>query len=161
MSMIMTHSEFKDNGIQLAAFANEFIVECPSCSKRSKVISDVPQSEGTADVFSLTAPRKIACGSCGYSRNWDQQQYAIYSEAFDWYFGLPLWLQMPCCGETLWAFNERHLEFLESYFNATIRRQTPNVNKSLVSRLPKWMKDAKNREQIQKGLQELRKRLRN
>ena len=43
----------------------------------------------------------------------------------DWYFHLPLWLQAPCCGETLWAYNAAHLDFLfENYVRATLREHS-------------------------------------
>src|SRR5260370_39279346 len=66
----------------------------------------------------------------------------------DWYFQLPLWLQTPCAGEILWAFNSAHLSFLESYVPARDRRRLPNVNRSAASRLPMWIKSAKNREAV-------------
>ena len=61
----------------------------------------------------------------------------------------------------LWAFNRRHLELLESYVEAKLRERHEDedqgwANTSLVSRLPAWMKSAKNREEVLKGLARLR-----
>ena len=70
------------------------------------------------------------------------------TDAVDPWFGLPLWLRTSCCGEVLWARNAGHLQFLANYVGATIREREPNQNSSIVSRLPKWMKAAKNRTTI-------------
>lgn len=70
----------------------------------------------------------------------------------DCYFGHPLWLQTPCCGETLWAYNQPHLEFLKAYVRATLRHRQPNHNQSLASRLPRWIKLAKHRDEVLRAL---------
>lgn len=58
----------------------------------------------------------------------------------DPYFHLPLWLQVNCLGKTLWAYNERHLDELDRYVRVLVRERTPNVNRSVASRLPAWIK---------------------
>ena len=78
---------------------------------------------------------------------------------FDWYFRFPLWLEISCCGETLWAYNEKHLEFIEKYVAAKLRERVPNINKSLASRLPDWIKRAKNRDEILKAIGKLKEKL--
>jgi hypothetical protein len=80
-------------------------------------------------------------------------------DAVDPWFGLPLWLQTSCCGELLWARNTSHLEFLANYVAATLREREPNQNGSTVSRLPKWMKSAKNRGAIMACIAHLRETL--
>jgi hypothetical protein len=76
-----------------------------------------------------------------------------------WTDDVSLWLKTNCCGNTLWAYNKEHLDFLESYVSASIREQVPNINKSLASRLPTWIKSAKNRETVLKCINKLRKKL--
>ena len=61
--------------------------------------------------------------------------------AVTWCFGLPLWLQTACAGETLFAFNPRHLAFLHSYVSAELRERGPSTA-SAASRLPGWLKRA-------------------
>jgi hypothetical protein len=81
----------------------------------------------------------------------------------DWYFHLPLWLQTPCCGETLWAYNARHLDFLEDFVRAALRERTRGEhgwrNQALRTRLPKWMLAAKNRPDVLRCLGHLRDKL--
>jgi hypothetical protein len=72
----------------------------------------------------------------------------------------PIWLrlslQRPCAGEILWVFNEPHLSFIENYVGAKLRERLPNMNRSLASRLPKWMLSAKNRDAVMDATAELR-----
>lgn len=68
---------------------------------------------------------------------------------------------MPCCGETLWAYNEAHVAFLEQYVAATLRERRSHRwgwgrNSSLESRLPRWIQAAKNRAAVLKKLALLR-----
>ena len=81
----------------------------------------------------------------------------------DRYFHLPLWLQTPCCGETLWAYNAAHLAFLEDFVRAQLREHARGAhgwrNQALANRLPGWMQDAKNREDVLRGVERLREKL--
>jgi hypothetical protein len=54
----------------------------------------------------------------------------------------------------LWALNEDHLSYLEEYVEATLREAYPNS--TMASRLPDWMKSAKNREDVLKCIRKLR-----
>jgi hypothetical protein len=77
----------------------------------------------------------------------------------DWYFHRPLWLQTPCAGDTLWALHAKHLAFLERYVRASQRRRTPNVNRSAASRLPGWIKGAKERDDVLHAIERLKTQL--
>jgi DNA-directed RNA polymerase subunit RPC12/RpoP len=157
---------FRDYTTYLAEFENEIWVRCPRCDRpvRSRRLDD-----------RLTW--RIACPHCSYTHtasrlaqhqkpmpwwtgNW-WTEYRNHRGAVDPLFGLPLWLQVPCCGEVLWAYNEAHLEFLETYVRATIReRQGGKGNHhGMATRLPRWMKLAKHRAPILKQIQHLRDRL--
>ncbi|MFI6507876.1 hypothetical protein ACIBCT_09745 [Streptosporangium sp. NPDC050855] len=59
----------------------------------------------------------------------------------------------------LWAYDAEHLDFLERYVRAFIREREPNRNGSLASRLPAWLKDAKNRDLVLTRCATLRVRL--
>jgi hypothetical protein len=76
---------------------------------------------------------------------------------------LSLWLQTPCCGHILWAFNYAHLSYLESYVEAEQRDRTQTTygwsNSSLASRLPKWMIASKNRDDVLKAIKKLRDKI--
>ncbi len=138
-------------------FTDEFLVVCPRCSCMALVRPSA-----------AAPPPRFTCGNCGSSRDWTRTstgvlfsrsardwpegQYAIGDSA-DPYFHYPLWLQAPCGRHTLWAFNRRHLQFIHDYVAAKDRRRPPQQTKDpfntlLASRLPRWMKLAKNRETV-------------
>ena len=149
-------------------FVDEFLVVCPSCSERAVVTT-----------AAASRPPRLACTRCGLSRDWKSDrrgvltsgrastwptgQYAIGDSA-DPYFHLPLWLQAPCATRVLWAFNARHLAFLRDYVSATDRRTvgaTPRGprNALLASRLPRWLKLAKNRSTVLQAITRLEGKL--
>jgi uncharacterized membrane-anchored protein YjiN (DUF445 family) len=103
--------------------------------------------------------RKLSCLHCSYTSIYNERRQRR-GGPYDWYFRLPLWLQTPCCGEILWAFNEEHLNFLEQYVTEKQRRkfhvEGQIRNGTMASRLPNWMKSAKNRDQVLKGIERLK-----
>lgn len=126
------------------------LVMCPKC-----------QSKAVVTLCSEEA--RLSCSSCGYNQaklNGKRTFYWGAENPTDSYFGIDLWLQTDCVGESLWAFNKRHLEFLENFVSAKHRQRNPNnetwMNSSLASRLPKWLKSAKNRDQILKAIEVLK-----
>lgn len=151
--IIAKNDRFSDNGELIYAFVDEFLVVCPKCKSLAKVTSPETDSEKLA--AKLFAPRKVLCLSCVFRDTWNKSSISIGGN-FDWYFKLPLWLQISCCGETLWAYNYKHLEFIENYVAAKLRERKPHINKSTVSRLPQWIKSAKNRDEILKATAKLK-----
>ena len=97
---------------------------------------------------------RLVCPKCGYSKDLGTDGWSS-GTATDIYFGLPLWFQTPCCGETLWAYNRPHLAYLKHYVEANLREEGAAGRRGLASRLPKWMKAAKNRDEVLKCLQKL------
>jgi hypothetical protein len=70
----------------------------------------------------------------------------------DPHFGLPLRLATNTRHGTVWAYNQRHLNELSGYVTAKLRVRQNAGNRAMFSRLPKWMKLAKHREEIAKAL---------
>src|SRR3546814_16538385 len=70
----------------------------------------------------------------------------------DPFFGFRVWYLIETSHGTLWAYNLAHLTVMEQYIASRQRERNglPLKNKSLASRLPQWMKDAKNRELLLK-----------
>lgn len=140
---------FRDYKTFLAEFETEVLIHCPQCDRcaRSIYIKD-------------KLIWQIACIHCGYSKTSDGK-IKRYGIAIDPIFSLSLWLQVPCCGEILWAYNIPHLEFLQQYVQATIREGQGNTRRhySMAVRLPRWMKLAKNRKSILREIQHLKAQL--
>jgi len=124
---------FDDTGESYSDFLNKRIVYCPSCSFPVDLVNN-----------------KIACLKCGFNKVFRK----IISEG-----DLKLFLEIECCGHLLWALNYEHLNFLESYVESSLRERIPNINQSMASRLPNWIKDAKNRITILKCIKKLREEL--
>ena len=148
---------FRDRGEHLYDFMDEFLVHCPACSGCARVL---PTAHSDAGMFS---PRRVVCGACGHSSAWEHGAVS-HGVDHDPYFRLPLWLSTPCCGETLWAYNARHLEFVTGYVRAELREKRLGPegtlrNTTLANRLPRWMKLAKNREKVLRAMEKLRERL--
>jgi hypothetical protein len=152
-------SRFQDAGQTIYDFGDEFLVHCPRCGQRAKVAPVAAAAESGATA--LFSPHRCVCPACGFIQEWRGKRLSIGRDAVDWYFGLRLWLQTPCCGHILWAYNAEHLAFLEAYIQATLREQrsVPNRNRALTSRLPLWMKRRQNRADVLKGIARLKRLL--
>lgn len=123
---------------------------------------------------SLFAPRRIACGACGAIRSWPPTgkkagPKTVRLDAHggvDPYLGEPLWLQTPCRGHLLWAWNGRHLDELERWIGADLRERTrtpgpaaTDRHETMLESLPDWMTAAAARDDVMQGLARLRSRL--
>jgi hypothetical protein len=146
---------FRDKGELIYDFTDEFLVECPKCDGMAKIVL---AEHYPVKKIRLFAPRRMVCLNCPHTDSWAGRKTAGGRGATDWYFGRPLWLQTGCCGNTLWAYNTRHLDLLESYVAARLRERKPKV-KSVASRLPNWMKLAKNRPKILRAIGKLKEKL--
>lgn len=150
-------------------FMKDIYVVCPSCG--GQAIIKCPEFS-----FRHTNEHKIklVCTKCGHSKRLDEKRNSILSTSsnkvitgryfiiggtIDPYFHLPLWLTRNCCDNILWAYNYEHLEFLRGHVDAKLRERNTQAmaNKSLGSRLPKWMTSKKNRETVLKCIDELKK----
>ncbi len=155
--MMSPQSRFKDSGETAYCFADESLVHCPQCNMKSLV----KYLEPTTD----TVPRwRFTCTHCGH--NAIRTTRGNVGQPVDPTFGFPLWLACNCCAETLWAYNEKHLEHIEAFVGATLREtffgtDPPSgyANGSLASRYPKWMVIASNRDAILRGCKVLRAKL--
>lgn len=146
----MSH-RFQDSGQALYKMMD--VVCCPCCQRSARVFSLGEQK------LALFGPKRLVCANCGYSKDWKKSAVCIGGRV-DAYFRQPLWLQTPCCGQTLWAYNERHLKYLEDFISSDLRERIPSTNRSIASRLPAWMKNAHNRNDLLKGIKRLKQKLR-
>lgn len=142
----MSEMRFKDSGERIYDFLfNQYIlIECTGCKKCAKGIRKNDSSFGYT----------IQCKYCGILSN-----PMIGSWGNGTFMGLNLWLRTNCCGNLLWAYNKEHLDFLDGYVKSSLRERIPNINQSLASRLPDWIKSRKNRKELSKGIHKLYSRL--
>ncbi len=54
---------------------------------------------------------------------------------------MELWLQTPCAGRVLWAFDAAHIAALELHVGARLRMDPvgPGTAVTMLARLPSWM----------------------
>ncbi|MGP5210674.1 hypothetical protein ACTXJ5_07760 [Psychrobacter alimentarius] len=154
----MSEKRFKENeenrlSISTPTNGDPTLVYCPKC--RSKAVITLHNDEA-----------RLSCPSCGYHQAKLAERRTFHWSAenpTDSYFGANLLLQTDCSGKSLWAFNNRHLEYLEDFVSAKHRQRNPSsdtwMNSSLASRLPKWLKAAKNREQVLKAIAVLKNKI--
>lgn len=147
------------------------LVSCSGCKAKASVIAkNFSVSKWLADDV------RVVCAHCGYYKEFKDVPTLFTTNTmgaikpvygysvgapYDPFFHIPLYLQTKCCGETLWAYNSFHIELLKEYIGSKLRKRSnsTNLNRSLASRLPQWMKAASNREQVMRGLETLEKML--
>lgn len=156
IEMITSHI---DDGASIHDFTNLFLVQCPKC----RSCAEVTRIDSAHQIHPWKA--RFCCPHCAATKTgalggWSDR------DPVDWVFGYKLWLQTPCCGKTLWAYNYSHLTFLESYVSAVHRVGLTDLranelgirNSTLASSLPAWMISAKNRDVVLAGIRKLRTR---
>ncbi len=139
-------NRFQDENLILSNFYQEVLVVCPSCAK--KAIAKVNFETKTARLF---------CTSCGYNKETTTAiSNGTINTAANHYFQAELWLQTPFKNEIFWAYNDKHLEYLECYISATIREHKDRTGFTLLEKLPKFYHEAKNREGLLKIIAKLK-----
>lgn len=75
------------------------------------------------------------------------------------YFNAELWYQKEFDKSIFWAYNQEHIDYLEKYIKADLRERNNNrgYHMTMVSRLPQFVKEAKNREKLLKILEKWKK----
>ncbi|ACT03189.1 hypothetical protein [Paenibacillus sp. JDR-2] len=142
----MTVSRFDDIGESIYDFLYKYdiLIECPHCLKSARGLR---RSEGEFGYL-------LQCKRCGILSHPN-----VGSWGNGTFMGFNVWLRTDCCGELLWAYNKEHLDLLDGYINASLRERIPNQNQSLASRLPDWIKNRKNRNELAKGIAKLQNKL--
>lgn len=104
---------------------------------------------------------KTECPHCNFQEEWKTKSYRVKEEskvdnglAKEMWYDLPLWFQKEVNGNLFWAYNLNHIDYLERYIKADLRERNNDGsgNGTMVSRLPQFVKAAKNREKLLKIL---------
>jgi len=152
---------FRDDGRSFYAFYEKMLLACPRCGGRAV---STAETRGNSWALGWFQPRTLTCSSCGHVERWQSREIRRSRGEYgvDDYFHLPYWLRMPCRYGVVYAVNEEHLAYMEEFFAANLRerRRGPHgwSNGSFISRLPTWMKRAKNRAEIMVCLEKLKRR---
>jgi hypothetical protein len=146
-------ARFRDPGGRLWRYSDRVLVRCPRCAGCATVIR--PAAEGCRGA----GETRLVCTGCGHAGR-PKARCRDSGGAADPFFGLPLWLQAPCSGRTLWAYNAEHLAVLAGYVGAGVRERTSAPSAyTMVEILPLWMKLAKHRGEVLRVLDRLQRTL--
>lgn len=104
---------------------------------------------------------KVKCPHCNFQEEIRPKTYAFKVEPEkdglirDCWYNLPLWFQKEVKENIFWAYNQEHITYLERYIKASLRERNNNGsgNGTMISRLPKFIKEAKNRTKLLKILE--------
>lgn len=109
---------------------------------------------------------RLKCPVCGEFKNHKPKikevEYCFYidngTEREKW-FGTELWYQTAFGNAIFWAYNKPHIEYMEKYIEADLRERNSEIacSSTLVARLPKFVKEAKNREKLLKVIKKWKK----
>ncbi|MCX5096589.1 hypothetical protein OOK36_49325 [Streptomyces sp. NBC_00365] len=158
MSPIPTHHRFRDPRSTKYDFLASVLVRCPGCEKVAHV-GAAPDPAGVHDP-GLFAPRRLVCRSCGMAKEWSRGCVALhrdrYEPATDPYFDVRLWLQTETRHGWVWAYNLEHLDLIRRFVQASLREGIPwhdhGRRMTVVTRLPAWMQQAKNRDEVLRAI---------
>ena len=101
---------------------------------------------------------KVECSFCLKTQIFDPSQFNMTKKMInkiehDPYLDCRLFLITPVRQGEICAFNPEHLEQLKTYISADLReKSTFCYNRSYFSRLPAWIKSARNRKEILKAI---------
>jgi hypothetical protein len=154
---------FIEDNYSTAGLYKLYLVQCSQCNKCARV-QEIDAKENEPLLENSQPPQhgwryRLICTNCGHSKAILTHKL-VFGSVTDPAFNLPLWLQVECCGEKLWAHNPAHLAFIKAYIAADLRRNaTIRGHRSLVAKFPTWMKLAKNRDEILTAIEKLEAKL--
>ena len=135
-------------------FLCRLVVDCPTCGGYAAIL---PRDPSDAQA---SAARRMVCRDCGATRDKPQTPNGAPIDPF---MGLAPRFRAATRHGDLVAWNEAHLDYLETYLSGLIRvEQRPADpaaprNQTIVSRLPAWAKSAKNRDEILRAIERVRR----
>jgi hypothetical protein len=163
-----TSPRLRERENQLERYMRHPLIRCPRCGARAKGSEIVEGRPPTFRSGERVVPlQRVTCASCGYSfpERAEQPRQASNAESSDQrqastsYVYVPLWLQTPCLGHVLWAYNQEHLDFIERSVNSISRgRQRQSVALD-DDRLPRWMREPNEPDEVLRGVARLRNML--
>ncbi|TDE28740.1 MULTISPECIES: hypothetical protein [Flavobacterium] len=140
-------NRFQDENLTRYDFYKEVWVVCPSCAKKA-----------IATVNFEAKKARLLCAHCGYNKETTTALIpkGTVDMSANWYFESELWLKAPFKNDVFWAYNDKHLEYLERYIGATLREHKDRTGFTLLEKLPKFYHEAKNREGLLKIVTKLK-----
>lgn len=148
----MQNSRFIDQNKTTSDFYDEVWVVCPPCNKKAIAKADHDKKEAL-----------LYCESCGYN-NQVPTETVVFGVKGNWemaahaYFNAKLWLQHSFKNDLFFAYNGKHLHYLEQYIAAGLREHKNRTGFTLLEKLPKFYHNAKNRDTLLKIIEKLKRK---
>jgi hypothetical protein len=124
-------------------FLADIDVDCPRCAGAARIILQDDADDRDAVLF---GPRRLTCAHCGLSRH--QGRVTLSDPAM----GCVLRLRARTRWGELVFYNRDHLHYVAGYIAAENRqvafREGGPRNNTVLSRLPRWVKLASNRQDL-------------
>ena len=138
---------FQDENLRISDFYNEVWVVCPACAKRAicKTVEDLNRA-------------RLFCLHCGLNKEVSTSiggSGSILGAAHQ-FFHAELWLKATFKNEVFYAYNDKHLDYLERYVGAALRESKDRQHYTLLEKLPKFYHEAKNRDALLKIISKLK-----
>ncbi|MFG2555480.1 hypothetical protein ACGFWF_36885 [Streptomyces sp. NPDC048581] len=141
---------FRDPLSELYEFADSMLVRCPRCDGMAHYDmrpADAPDAHGAS-----YSRRRLVCGSCGLARDSSRGEGRCVHPV--------LWLRTETRHGEVWAYNLEHLDLLRRFVAASLRERRPwyehGRKMTYVARLPAWIKQAKNRDEVLRAIDRIR-----
>lgn len=139
----------KETNVWFGLYVGKILRTCKSCGSNLHFLTK-PTKETKQQLLGT-------CETCKkeneYEITWKKY---LKNHPNDPYFGMDLWLQTAIKSNVLWAYNLEHLDFLKEYVASKLREDNFRNKYSLITNLPQWIKEAKNRDLIVRKLNKLK-----
>ena len=137
-----------------ADFLDRILVDCPACGGLAVIRLEQEGGDYKSIAF---GPRRMTCTRCAAHRT--QPAAALSNPTM----GLTLRLRGDGRHGSLYAYNEDHLDHIETIVASPLRQEKIEPggyrNKTVASRLPHWVKSAAGRDDVLKLIAKMRARL--
>jgi hypothetical protein len=148
---------FRDDGRSHFSYLDDILVKCPKCAAAGHVLpSGVSRAHPKVPAF---APRRFYCSGCHHRVESHSGIMTFGTDGRDPYLRLALRLQARTRHGVLYAYNGAHLDWIAVFVAAPLRERRiehGSANRSIASRLPVWVKSAKNREGVLRAVARMR-----
>ena len=147
---------YSKNGFEHSAFSNIQKIVCENCNS----IFDLE----TKNLVTTIKKANCKCPDCSHQNQVDVE-FRLYTtggmfnqHTKDQYYGYDFWYKTNFKNNCFWAYNLEHLNEIEEYVVADVRKRHLGEYQSMVERLPKWIGSKKNRDDLIKSIIKLKKK---
>ncbi len=151
-----SNCHYSKKGYESSLNQNTQKVICENCNQ----IFDIETDELTPTVKKANCK----CPDCNhvnqieveFARNMKHRLHL--PQGRDPFYGLEFWYETNFKNNYFWAYNLEHLNEIEEYVSADVRKRHLGNYQSMVEKLPKWISNKKNRKELIKTIHKLRKK---